>query len=432
MLRAMAKRTLGERLKELRTGKGLSLRDVEKKFGINSGYLSQLESDKISNPTPSMLKKLSVAYQVPLGMLMEWAGYIERDEGGTSPHVETALKYLPNDVSEEELKALKAVLGAMRGGAGRGGKATAYRPHYSDLELDPGRRLEIRKNALAVLREIDAVHGRGPVDLDNALVVAKLVRAGAIELDPDERERLRDRFRGLVDHVLTNLEGVVHLGRNEVYINADLHALRERFVLAHEIGHGVLEDHREVFAHLDNHHRLSPDFNDRLEREANQFSIELLAKGDRLRQEFDSSKPEVQEISRLSQQMDLSHQATARRVGEESRQDCAIALAFRGRNGQGPLQVDRFRFWASSSFEKRFGWRSGQLPGAAIRAALSATARNEETPSITLFDGHGRPVEVRVEGLDALYSVFVLFAPVRRRPLFNSKRPRSPKLLSRV
>jgi transcriptional regulator with XRE-family HTH domain len=424
----MAKGTLGERLKELRTGKGLSLRDVEKKFGINSGYLSQLESDKISNPTPSMLRKLSVAYQVPLGMLMEWAGYIERDEGGTSPHVETALKYLPQDVSEEELKALKAVLGAMRGGAGRGGKATAYRPLSSELELSPERRMEIRKNALAVLREIDAVHGGGPVDLDKALIVAKLVRAGAIELDPDEKERLRDRFRGLVDQVLTNLHGMVHLGRNEVYINADLHQLRERFVLAHEIGHGVLEDHRIVFAHLDNNQRLKPEFNDQLEREANQFSIELLAKGDRLRQEFDSSKPEVRGISRLSHQMDLSHQATARRVGEESRQDCAIALAFRSHRGRGPLQVDRFRFWASASFEKRFGWSKGQLPHESIRSALAATARNEETPPITLFDHHERPVEVRVEGLDALYSVFVLFAPARRRSLFSSKRPRSPQL----
>jgi transcriptional regulator with XRE-family HTH domain len=428
----MPERTLAERLKELRATKGLSLRDVEKDFGINSGYLSQLESDKISNPTPSMLKKLSVAYQVPLGMLMEWAGYIESDEGGTSPHVETALKYLPNDVSEEELKALKAVLNAMRGGSGKGGRATAYRTLCSDLELNFERRMEIRKSALAVLREIDAVHGTSPVDLDKALLVAKLVRAGAIELDPDEKERLRDRFRGLVDQVLTNLQGMVHLGRNEVYINANLHQLRERFVLAHEIGHGVLEDHRIVFAHLDNGQRLKPKFNDRLEREANQFSIELLAKGDRLRQEFDSSKPEVHQISRLSHQMDLSHQATARRVGEESRQDCAIALAFRAHEGQGPLQVDRFRYWASQSFEERFGWGKGLLPRTAIKAALAAGARSEEVPPMMLGDRHGRPVEVGIEALDALYSVFVLFAPVRRRPLFSSMRPRAPKVLSRV
>jgi transcriptional regulator with XRE-family HTH domain len=421
----MAKpQTLGEKLKELRSGRDLSLRDVEKDFGINSGYLSQLESDKINNPTPTMLKKLSAAYQVPVSMLMEWAGYIEPDEAGTSPHVEKALRYLPNDVNDEELKALKAVLGAMRGGSGRGGKATAYRAPWSDLDLSPERRLEIRKNATAVLREIDAVHGAAPVNLDEAMLVANLVRAGAIELDPNEKERLRGRFKGLVDRVLTNLQGVVHLGRNEVYVNKDLHASRERFVLAHEIGHGVLEDHRVVFAHLDNNQRLKPEFNDQLEREANQFSIELLAKGDRLRHEFDSSKPAVREISRLAHQMDLSHQATARRVGEESRQDCAVALAFRGNSGLGPLRLDRYRVWASPSFEARFGWMSGSRPDAAIRAALLATAKNEEITPVTLVDRQDRPAEIRAEGMDALYSVFVLFAPARRHSLFSSKRPR--------
>lgn len=425
-------KTLGEKLKELRAGRDLSLRDVEKKFGINSGYLSQLESDKISSPTPSMLKKLAAAYQVPIGMLMEWAGYIERDEAGTSPHVERALNYLPSDVSDKELEALKAVLGAMRGGSGKGGKAMAYRSGFSDLALNPERKLEIRKNALSVLREIDGLHSAGPVNLDDAMLVANLVRAGSIELDPDEKERLRSRFKGLVDRVLTNLQGMVHFGSNEVYVNDNLHAARERFVLAHEIGHGVLEDHRVVFAHLDNKQRLTPEFNDELEREANQFSIELLAKGDRLRREFDSSKPRISEIRRLAHQMDLSHQATARRVGEESEQECAVVMAFRSRKGLGPLQLNHCRIWASPSFENRFRWGGGARPESAIRAALLAAASNEEIAPITLIDKDDRAVELRVEGMDALYSVFALFAPVRRRALFSSKRPIAGKTLSRV
>lgn len=425
-----ANETLGERLKDLRAGRELSLRDVEKGFGINSGYLSQLESEKISNPTPTMLKKLSTAYQVPVGMLMEWAGYIEADEGGASPHVERALKYLPNDISDDELKALKAVLGAMRGSAGRGGKATAYQRSCSDLQLSHERRLEIRKNAMAVLREIDGVHSTAPVDLDEAMLVSKLVRAGAIELDPEEKERLRGRFKGLVDRVLTNLQGVIHFGRNEVYVNENLHASKKRFVLAHEIGHGVLDDHRIVFAHLDDRQRLKPEFNDRLEREANQFSIELLAKGDRLCREFDGSKPAIGEISRLAHQMDLSHQATARRVGEESRQDCAVAMAFRSQEGQGPLQLDRYRLWGSSSFEFRFGWNAGRRPDPAIRAALLAMARNEEIAPMMLIDSQGRAVEMHAEGMDALYSVFVIFAPVRRRPLFSSTRASRANVLS--
>lgn len=420
-----ASQTLGKRLRGLRTGRDLSLRDVEREWGINSGYLSQLEGDKIDNPTPTMLKKLADAYQVPMGMLMEWAGYIEPDEKRTSPHIQHALKYLPNDVSDEELEALKAVLGAMRGGSVGGGKATAYqRANCSDLALGAERRQEIRQDALAVLREIDGLNSTAPVDLEQAMEVSKLVRAGAIELQPEEKEKLRHRFKGLVDRVLTKLQGVIHLETNEIYVNEDLYPSKKRFVLAHEIGHGVIEDHRTVFAHLDNDQRLQPDFADRLEREANQFSIELLAKGDRLRQEFDGSKPSVDEISRLAGQMSLSRQATARRVGEESRQECAVALAFRSHQGEGPLQINWYRLWASTSFEARFGWNSGLRQDAAIRAALQATASGKEIAPMTLIDKAGCTVDVRVEGMDARYSVMVIFAPASRRSLFRGARPR--------
>lgn len=414
--------SLGYKLKDLRAGRELSLREVERDFGINSGYLSQLESDKISSPSPSMLKKLSAAYRVPMSMLMEWAGYIEPDEAGTSPHVQTALKYLPSDVSEEELKALKAVLGAMRGGSGSGGKAASYQATLSDLMITLERRSEIRKTALALLREIDAVHSDRPVDLDDAMSVANLVRAGAIELHPDEKEILRTRFKGLVDRVLSNLEGVVHLGRNEVYVKQSLHAARERFVLAHEIGHSVLEEHREVFAHLDDRHRLAPDFNNKLEREANQFSIELLAKGNWLRDDFDSSNLSVGEISRLASQLNLSHQATARRAAEESRHACAVALAFRSRDGSGPLKVDQYRFWASTTFEARFGWSAEGRPHSSIQEALALAATGCEIPDWSAVDRNGDQLEMHVEGMDAFYSVFVLLRPAKRRVLFRSNR----------
>lgn len=45
-----ANETLGQRLKDLRAGRELSLRDVEKDFGINSGYLSQLEERQDQQP----------------------------------------------------------------------------------------------------------------------------------------------------------------------------------------------------------------------------------------------------------------------------------------------------------------------------------------------------------------------------------------------
>lgn len=155
-------------------------------------------------------------------------------------------------------------------------------------------------------------------------IVARLRRATAACREGRQGSDLRTyrwRWECLAESADANADALGHRWhgeetcsrcfRNEVYVNQSLHAMRERFVLAHEIGHSVLDDHREVFAHLDDCHRLAPDFS---------------------------------EISRLARQLNLSHQATARRAAEESRHDCAIALAFRSGDGSGPLKSTNTAF----------------------------------------------------------------------------------------
>src|SRR4051812_31176498 len=109
-----AKSVLGPRLRALREEKGMSLRKVERESGINSGYLSQLERGEIAQPTPSVLHKVAKAYGEPLGTLMSWAGYIEDDPAGVSPNAKRALSYLGDDFTDDELRALKAVLEVIR------------------------------------------------------------------------------------------------------------------------------------------------------------------------------------------------------------------------------------------------------------------------------------------------------------------------------
>lgn len=103
------------RLRELRTSAGLSLRQLEKLSGVNNGYLSQLERDEIAQPTPSVLKKIAEVYGEPLGVLMQWAGYLELDSGTIQPNKARALRYMGKaDLSDSELEAIKAVLAAIR------------------------------------------------------------------------------------------------------------------------------------------------------------------------------------------------------------------------------------------------------------------------------------------------------------------------------
>ena len=55
----------GDYLKAVREAKNLTLRDVEKKTDVSNAYLSQLESGKVKQPSPTLLYKLAQIYEVP-------------------------------------------------------------------------------------------------------------------------------------------------------------------------------------------------------------------------------------------------------------------------------------------------------------------------------------------------------------------------------
>lgn len=67
--------TLGDLLRTARNKAGLSLRDVEDEIGISNAYLSQLEWEKIKQPSPKVLHKLSELYRISYTVVMGLAGY---------------------------------------------------------------------------------------------------------------------------------------------------------------------------------------------------------------------------------------------------------------------------------------------------------------------------------------------------------------------
>ncbi len=102
--------TYGEYLKALRESKGLTLRDVEKQTDVSNAYLSQLESGRIKQPSPTMLYKLSELYGIEYNILLEKVGYpIQKPLSGNK------LKVTENQVfsrigkisHEEELELLE-------------------------------------------------------------------------------------------------------------------------------------------------------------------------------------------------------------------------------------------------------------------------------------------------------------------------------------
>jgi len=94
--------TLGQFLRGAREKQGLSLRAVEKATGISNPYLSQLEGNKIKQPSPKLLHKLCELYEVPYSTVMELAGYPTTNADTLSSRQSRIAARLGDVTSEEE------------------------------------------------------------------------------------------------------------------------------------------------------------------------------------------------------------------------------------------------------------------------------------------------------------------------------------------
>ena len=109
----MNKQKLGQFLRTIREGKGLTLRAVETASGISNAYLSQLEGDKIKQPSPVVLHKLSEVFEISYARLLNLAGYpLPNSDGGPAEDVGIAARI--GQVSVEEEDALVEYLEFLR------------------------------------------------------------------------------------------------------------------------------------------------------------------------------------------------------------------------------------------------------------------------------------------------------------------------------
>jgi transcriptional regulator with XRE-family HTH domain len=101
--------TLGQVLKDARTRRAFSLRDVEGETGISNGHLSLLESGSVQRPSPNLLEKLAEHYGISYTLLMELAGYRSPE-----PVVPSSSIVGITDLSELELEEVRRFVGYLR------------------------------------------------------------------------------------------------------------------------------------------------------------------------------------------------------------------------------------------------------------------------------------------------------------------------------
>jgi transcriptional regulator with XRE-family HTH domain len=109
----MAKpRSLGQFLRAAREAAGMSLRKVEREAGVSNAYLSQLESDRIKEPSPNVLFRLAEFYRADYDTAMRLAGYPGHKAAGAAAPA-TAIGRL-GPVTAEEADQLAEYLAFIR------------------------------------------------------------------------------------------------------------------------------------------------------------------------------------------------------------------------------------------------------------------------------------------------------------------------------
>jgi HTH-type transcriptional regulator, competence development regulator len=102
---------LGAFLRKARQDVSMSLRDVEEATDkqVSNGYLSQLESGKITQPSPRVLHALSQALSVDYEALMQRAGYLLPTAKGAAglKHGRVTTFSIDNLTADEESQLLE-------------------------------------------------------------------------------------------------------------------------------------------------------------------------------------------------------------------------------------------------------------------------------------------------------------------------------------
>ena len=119
------KPTLGEYLASIRKDRKMTLRQVEEATNkkVSNAYLSQVENNKIRQPSPNILHALSELYAISFENLMEMAGYfvqsLNRAKNERHGRVATFAEY---NLTPEEESELMLYLQFMRQRKGSGDK----------------------------------------------------------------------------------------------------------------------------------------------------------------------------------------------------------------------------------------------------------------------------------------------------------------------
>ncbi len=126
---------LGDKIRELRDGFGLTQGQLANSASVSQGYLSQLENGDVKNPSAAVLLRVAQAMQVDPDELFEAAGYptvrtlrqiYQGYESTIDPELLRYLARLPRDRQRRLLLLLEGMENVLGSGGEEGSGVAAF------------------------------------------------------------------------------------------------------------------------------------------------------------------------------------------------------------------------------------------------------------------------------------------------------------------
>jgi len=392
--------TLGAALRDAREALGLTLRDVQRRTGINNAHLSQIETGKIERPEVSLLFELAGLYDLDLVSLMQQAGHLTREGSGQDKAITTAaLRAVGQLPSHQKAEALNFM------------RQLARRAVAQPVDVEQEARRRVIAIAERALRSAD-VAGVTPTPLDEIAKAAGIVEVRETSALPHEIERNKPgRWKKIL--------GAVVFPEKVIYIDRTTTVGRARFTQAHETAHMLLPWHETAFL-LDDERRLFYDTAEELEAEANAAAAHLIFQGHRYHELADNSQLSIRVPVALADKHGASMHASIRYFVEQHEQPVAVLVAGRYAQHDGTLPI--WQSVESAAFLRQYGRLTDHVPksglpvdesdyvlGTLARAAFDQVDPPSETVSLEDIDGASH--RFRAEAFFNQYVMFVMVTP---------------------
>lgn len=280
----------------------------------------------------------------------------------------------------------------------------------------------VKKHARILLNQADAFN-QFPTPVDHLVNTAKLVVNQQLSLGNDQNILLKfnDKFGKIARqpiHGLKKLLGLLHVPSGEMWIDHSQHENKIKFIKLHETGHGFLPHQKLMYEFMeDGKLELDPETDDLFEREANNFSAEVLFQLDAFAKMAANYENSIKTPIDLSKHFGASIYASMRRYVQSHFAPMALGVYNLPKEKEGATESRLRRAPIHSpSFIKKFGQAPFPNPcnGDDFLGEILVSAKLETHYAIKLPDFNGDFHETALHAFSNSYETFIMLMPLRK------------------